>query len=86
MGWLYNRLVLTYSVPPEMLEKISAGTTWAPTPGAVFETEEMTNNADERTSLLAPALASEINTHVRDFMSMYVKLVQSCVNLLTAEN
>jgi hypothetical protein len=78
LGWLYNRLVMTYSVPPEALARQAA----ASRPGIVLPIlgstaaliDEYVGGPDERTGLLGAALTSGLNTNIRDFMSMFVDL------------
>ena len=72
IGWLYNRLVLTYSIQPPAPEPMS------------FNEEDYgaaarrAGDADpdlepvEQTRLLRPALVTDLNTSIREFMSMYV--------------
>jgi hypothetical protein len=78
LGWLYNRLVMTYSVSPEALARQAA----ASQPGIVLPIlgstaaliDEYVGGPDERTGLLGAALTSGLNTNIRDFMSMFVDL------------
>lgn len=72
IGWLYNRLVLTYSIQPHATEPMSfneadygAAARRAGDPDPELE-------PGEQTRLLRPALVTDLNTSIREFMSMYV--------------
>jgi hypothetical protein len=72
IGWLYNRLVLTYSIQPQALEQMSSNEEGY---GAVARSGA-TGDADpelepgEQTGLLRPALVTGLNSSIREFMSM----------------
>ena len=72
IGWLYNRLVLTYSILPHAPEPMSFNEDdygAADRRGAVGDADpEM--EPGERTRLLQPALVTDLNTSIREFMSM----------------
>lgn len=75
LGWLYNRLVMTYSVPPEALSQIGSHQIGigAPIVGSTAAlVDDITSGLNERTGLLGAALATGINTNIRDFMAMFV--------------
>ena len=73
VGWLYNRLVMTYSVPPEALSQVGSRQIGIALPilgSTAALVDDITGGSDERTGLLGAALASGINTNIRDFMAM----------------
>ena len=72
IGWLYNRLVLAYSIRPHVLEQTSfnedgygAAARSGAAGDAVPELEP-----GEQTRLLQTALVTDLNTSIREFMSM----------------
>jgi len=79
-----QRLVRTYSVPPEELAREAHGTTGIAVPilgSTAALIDDITGGPDERTGLLSAALTTGINTNIRDFMAMYV--ASSVVNVLS---
>lgn len=73
IGWLYNRLVLTYSVPSETLSRMTMDQSGVQIPvlGATAAlVDGFSNGPDERTGLLGAALTTGINTNIKHFMSM----------------
>jgi hypothetical protein len=75
LGWLYNRLVMSYSVPPESLIQMAHNEHNLAVP-ILGSTAALVGDhggvPDERTGLLGAAITSGINTNIRHFMSMYV--------------
>ena len=73
IGWLYNRLVFAYSVQPHALERISVneeGYGTAAQSGAAGDADHELEPGDEQTRLLRPALVTDLNSSIREFMSM----------------
>ncbi|KAG8758649.1 hypothetical protein FRC14_007704 [Serendipita sp. 396] len=84
LGWIYNRLVLTYSVPPEMLAQAAAAESGVALPvlGATAAIiDEMMGGPDERTGLLGAALVTGLNASIRDFMAMELHLQIKLISL-----
>lgn len=84
LGWIYNRLVLTYSVPPEVLAQ-SAGSELGITLPILGSTAALVDGyierPDERTGLLGAALATGLNSSIRDFMAMELHLQIKLIHL-----
>ncbi|PVF97453.1 hypothetical protein CPB86DRAFT_706963 [Serendipita vermifera] len=77
LGWLYNRLVMTYSVPPESLAQMAheEHSVAVPVLGSTAALlGEHGGGSDERTGLLGAAITTGINTNIRHFMSMELHL------------
>lgn len=87
LGWLYNRLVMTYSVPPETFAHQAAinhpGITLPILGSTAALVDGYTGGPDERTGLLGAALTSGLNSNIREFMSMCVKFSLICYSQLT---
>lgn len=71
LGWLYNRLGLTYSLPPKALARRAAANLPYSDSSAPLIDEDA-DDASERDSLLGPAMIRGLNTSIRDFMGMCV--------------
>jgi len=69
IGWLYNRLVLAYSIQPHASEREDDYGAAARRAGDTDPELE----PGEQTRLLRPALVTDLNTSIREFMSMYVR-------------
>lgn len=69
-----QRLVRTYSVPPEELAQEARGVIGIAMPilgSTAALVDDISGGPSERTGLLSAALASGLNTNIRDFMAMY---------------
>ena len=72
IGWLYNRLVLTYSIQPHAPEPMSFnGEDYGAAARRAGDADPELEPG-EQTRLLRPALVTDLNTSIREFMSMYV--------------
>lgn len=69
IGWLYNRLVLTYSLQPHAPEHMSSNEEGH---GAVGTAEGADTELEpgEQSRFLRPTLVTDLNTSIREFMSM----------------
>lgn len=84
VGWLYNRLVMTYSVPPEALSQVGDQQMGISSPiigSPAALVGDIPGGSDERTGLLSAALTTGINTNIRDFMSMELHLQIKLISL-----
>jgi hypothetical protein len=73
IGWLYNRLVLTYSVQPHTLERMSLDEECygvATRSAAAGDADPELESGDEQTRLLRSDLVTDLNSSIREFMSM----------------
>lgn len=72
IGWLYNRLVLAYSIQPHSLERTSFnedGYGAAARSRAVGDVDPELEPG-EQTRLLQTSLVTDLNTSIQEFMSM----------------
>ncbi len=72
IGWLYNRLVLTYSIQPHAPEPMSFNEEDYGAAARRAGDVDPELEPVEQTRLLRPALVTDLNTSIREFMSMYV--------------
>lgn len=72
IGWLYNRLVLTYSIQPHAPEPMSFNEEDYGAAARRAGDADLELEPGEQTRLLRPALVTDLNTNIREFMSMYV--------------
>lgn len=72
IGWLYNRLVLTYSIQPHAPEPMSFNEEDYGAAARRAGDADPELEPGEQTRLLRPALVTDLNTNIREFMSMYV--------------
>lgn len=72
MGWLYNRLVLTYSVPPQILQAMNLQEEGYQVPAwnDIAEVDADNDGVDDRTGLLSTRMTTGLNSNIREFMSM----------------
>ncbi|KAG8821565.1 hypothetical protein FRC17_009783 [Serendipita sp. 399] len=84
LGWIYNRLVLTYSVPPETLAHagaIESGITLPVLGSTAAMVDEIIGGPDERVGLLGAAMITGLNASIRDFMAMELHLQIKLISL-----
>ncbi|KAG8818779.1 hypothetical protein FRC17_010709 [Serendipita sp. 399] len=84
LGWIYNRLVLTYSVPPETLAHagaVESGITLPVLGSTAAIVDEIIGGPNERAGLLGAALITGLNASIRDFMAMELHLQIKLISL-----
>lgn len=75
LGWLYNRLVTTYSVPPNALARQAVNAESGIAIPILGSTAALVEDhtgllVDEHTGLLGAAVTSGLNTNIREFVAM----------------
>ena len=72
IGWLYNRLVLAYSIDPHALERTSFNEEayGAAARSGTAGDADPELEPGEQTGLLQTTLVTDLNTSIREFMSM----------------